>query len=105
MGSTEVTVMIRYRAQPEKADIARRELESLIRTVVATERECAGIWMHLSTSDPGQILLVERWSDEAAYTGPHMRTPHLQSFMSRAREFIAGPPEITFWRGVAGAER
>ena len=105
MGNGDVTVMIRYRAQPGRGDVARRELESLIRTVVAAESECAGIWMHQNTSDPEQILLIERWSDEAAYTGPHMQTPHLQSFMSRAPAFIAGPPEITFWRGVAGAER
>ena len=47
---------------------------------------------------------MEQWADEASYTGPHMQTPHIQAFMARAREFIAGPPEITFWRGVGGAE-
>ena len=88
MGGGDVTVMIRYIAQPGKA---RRELEALVTTVVAEDSE--------------QLLLIERWSDQAAYTGPHMQTPHIQDFITRAREFNAGPPEITFWRGVGRAER
>ena len=105
MGGGDVTVMIRYIAQAGKAETARRELEALVKTVVAEEAACRGIWFHQNTSAPEQLLLIERWTDEAAYTGPHMQTPHIQDFMRRARDFIAGPPEITFWRGVAAAER
>lgn len=103
MGRDDLTVLIRYRALPGKGEVARRELDALIQVVVAEEPACGGIWMHQNTSDPEQLLLVERWSDEAAYTGPHMQTPHIRSFISRARDFIAGPPEISFWRGVGEA--
>ena len=104
MGGSDVTVMIRYLAQAGKATVARRELDALVQVVVAEEPACKGIWIHENTSAPEQLLLIERWTDEASYTGPHMQTPHIQTFMARAREFIAGPPEITFWRGVGGVE-
>lgn len=99
-----VTVLIRYLAQAGKAMVARQELEALVKVVLAEEPACRGIWIHENTSSPEQLLLVEHWTDEASYTGPHMQTPHIRAFMARARDFIAGPPEITFWRGVGGAE-
>lgn len=105
MGGGDVTVMIRYIAQAGKAETAQRELEKLVKTVVAEEPACRGIWIHQNTSAPEQLLLIERWTDQAAYMGPHMQTPHIRDFMTRAPKFIAGPPEITFWRGVARAER
>jgi quinol monooxygenase YgiN len=103
MGGDDVTVMIRYIAQAGKSDRALRELESLVGTVVANEAACGGIWIHQNTESPEQILLIERWTDQASYTGPHMQTEHIQAFMLRARDFIAGPPEISFWRGVGGS--
>ncbi len=99
-----MTVLIRYIAQAGKTEVAKRELGALVKVVLAEEPACRGIWIHENTSAPEQLLLVEHWTDEAAYTGPHMQTPHIQAFMARAREFIAGPPEITFWRGVGGSE-
>lgn len=102
--SGDVTVLIRYLAQAGKSALAKRELDALVEVVLAEEPACKGIWIHESTSVPEQLLLVERWTDEASYTGPHMQTPHIQAFMARARDFIAGPPEITFWRGVGGME-
>ncbi|MGE5927702.1 MAG: putative quinol monooxygenase [Gemmatimonadota bacterium] len=103
-GSGDVTVLIRYLAQAGKSAVAKRELDALVQVVLAQEPACKGIWIHENTAAPEQLLLVERWADEASYTGPHMQTPHIQAFMVRAREFIAGPPEITFWRGVGGME-
>jgi quinol monooxygenase YgiN len=104
MGAGDVTVLIRYLAQAGKSAVARRELEALVDVVLAEEPACKGIWIHENMSAPEQLLLVEHWSDEDAYRGPHMQTPHIQAFMARAREFIAGPPDITFWRGVGGRE-
>ena len=104
MGESDVTVLIRYLAQAGRAAQAKEELAALVKVVLAEEPACRGIWIHENTSAPEQLLLVEQWADEASYTGPHMQTPHIQAFMARAREFIAGPPEITFWRGVGGAE-
>ncbi|HLS48265.1 MAG TPA: putative quinol monooxygenase [Gemmatimonadales bacterium] len=103
--AADVTVLIRYQAQPGKADQARQELDALIRTVVAEEPDCRRIWLHQNTSGPEQLLLVEHWTSEAAFNGPHMHTPHLTAFIARAPNFLMGPPETSFWRGVSGAER
>ncbi len=103
MNKTDVTVVIRYEALPGKADVAQAELADLIRTVVRQEPECRGIWLHQDTTIPEKLLLVEHWTSQEAYTGPHMQTPHLTAFIERGKAFLAGPPEITFWRGVAAA--
>jgi quinol monooxygenase YgiN len=47
------------------------------------------------------MLLIEEWTSEAAYTGPHMQTPHLQAFIGRAGAFLAGPPDIRILRDAS----
>ena len=103
MSKDDVTVAIRYEAKPGMTERAVRELTELIRTVVKEEPACRGIWLHQNTGTPEKLLLVEHWTSQEAYTGPHMQTPHITAFVGRAFEFLAGPPEITFWRGVASA--
>lgn len=103
MPKSDVTVIIRYEAKPGKTETARRELTELVNTVVKEELACRGIWLHQDTATPEKLLLVEHWTSKEAYTGPHMQTPHLTAFVGRAFEFLAGPPEITFWRGIASA--
>lgn len=101
MPSPPVTVLIAYRALPGEAPRALRELGELIATVVALEPDCHEIQLLRDESDPERLLLVEVWTSRAAYLGPHLETPHLGAFKARAREFLAGPPEITFWSPVA----
>jgi len=36
------------------------------------------------------------------FLGPHMQTEHIVAFIARVEEFLAGPPEISFWRGGSG---
>jgi quinol monooxygenase YgiN len=101
MSTEAVTVVITYQARPGLADAACRELATLITTVVAEEPACRGIRLHRDSANPHRLLLIEEWTSEAAYTGPHMQTPHLQAFIGRAGGFFAGPPEIHFWREAA----
>lgn len=54
--------------------------------------------MLVDPADMTNILLYEEWDSEAYYKGDHMGTPHLQKFMIDARGFIAGPPDISFWK-------
>jgi quinol monooxygenase YgiN len=103
MSREPVTVVIYYRAQVGQEDLAKRELAGLVRTVVAQESGCLGIALCQDPSDLTRFLLYECWTERAIYLGPHMNTPHLQGFIQRARGFLVGPPEITFWREVAEA--
>ena len=100
---SDVTVAIRYEAKAGKAETAVRELTELTNTVVREEPACRGIWLHQETGTPEKLLLVEHWTSQEAYTGPHMQTPHMTAFVGRAFEFLAGPPEITVWRGIVSA--
>ena len=99
----EVTVAILYQSQPGQAETARDELGALIATVVANEPDCRGIRLLQDSAEPGRLLLIEQWTSEGAFRGPHMTTPHLQVFMHRARDFLAGPPEIRVWHEVGVA--
>jgi quinol monooxygenase YgiN len=97
LSAPEVFVIINYRAAAGREQEALRELSELVAVVRAAEPDCLGITVVHSAVDPGRIKLIERWTSQEAYLGPHMQTPHLQAFKLRAGAFAAGPPEITFW--------
>ncbi len=93
-----VTVVIRYTALPHQGATAHAAITALVAEVLAKEPDCLGIQVLADPEDDTRIALHERWTSREAYTGPHMRTPHIQAFIQRAADFVAGPPEITFWR-------
>ena len=101
--SGPVVVRVSYQAQPGKADLAACEIASLVAQVHSSEPDCLGISLDRCEDDPGRIVLRERWTSREAYLGPHMQTAWLQSFIGRAGEFLAGPPDISFWQEVAAA--
>jgi quinol monooxygenase YgiN len=105
MASAPVTVIITYQAQPGKGSRARDELAALINEVVAKEPACLGIRLYQDPDDDTRILLYEQWTDRETYAGPHMQTPHIGAFMSKAREFLAGPPAIAYWTLATEARR
>jgi quinol monooxygenase YgiN len=98
MPPAPVTVLIAYRALPGKSAQAREALAALAGTVLAEEPDCLGISLLQNPADDTRFLLHEQWTSQAAYTGPHMQTPHLVAFIQRAAETFAGRPEISFWR-------
>lgn len=91
-----VIVLIEYRALPGRETVARQELARLVAIVLEKEPDCSGIEVLRDQDDGTRIVLYERWSSREAYTGPHMRTPHILDFIARAPDFMAGPPTITF---------
>src|SRR5437763_1637640 len=96
--SSWVTVVITCSIKPDKVEAARRELESVIQTVIATEPACGGIRVHEDPKDPRRLLIIERWESEDAFTGAHVQTPHMQTFMKTAEAFLDGPADFGFWR-------
>ncbi len=96
-GKNNITVLVKYKTQPDKFDEALSALNALI-LEVKKEPNFVIIKMLVDPEDKTNILLYEEWSDEEYYKGDHMNTPHLQKFMGEARSFLAGPPEISFWQ-------
>jgi quinol monooxygenase YgiN len=98
MHNNPVVVVITYQAQSGKGDIALQALAALIAEVVEKEPACLGIRLHQQTDDDTRFLLYELWTDRAAYSGPHMQTLHIRTFIEKAGGFMAGAPEIVFWQ-------
>lgn len=96
-------VIVRYRALPDHADAAEREIASLVATVLASEPDCGGITMLRDSADTTAFTLIEAWPSQEIFLGPHMQQPHIRSFIQAAGGFLAGPPDISFWHPVGGA--
>lgn len=90
-------VLVKYKTQPGKDSLALSSLKSLV-AKVKKEPNSVNIVIHIDPMDKSNILLYEIWANEDYYKGEHMKTPHLQKFMTDARSFLGGPPEITYWK-------
>lgn len=94
--NNNLTVLVKYKSQPEKQAEVLTALNALI-LEVKKEPHFVYIKMFVDPADKTNILLYEEWSDEVYYKGDHMNTTHLQKFIGDSRNFLAGPPEISFW--------
>ena len=95
--NNNLTVLVKYKSQPEKQAEVLTALNALI-IEVKKEPHFVNIKMFVDPADKTNILLYEEWSDEVYYKGDHMNTTHLQKFIGDSRNFLAGPPEISFWK-------
>ena len=93
----DLVVLVKYKTQPAKESEALTALKNLIEKV-KKEPNYVSIKMLVDPIDKSNILLYEQWNDETYYKGEHMNTPHLQQFMKEARLYLAGPPDISFWK-------
>ncbi|UKM66546.1 antibiotic biosynthesis monooxygenase [Flavobacteriaceae bacterium GSB9] len=91
-----VIVLLKFKAQPDKGGHAVSALINLFEKV-KEEPNFISIKLHVDPTDNTNILLYEEWKDQDYYNTEHMNTAHLQEFMANSKNFIAGPPEITFW--------
>lgn len=98
--SKPVTVVITGTIKPDKIEMAKRELEAVIKTVMANEPACHGIRVHDDPKNPQRLLIIEYWDSEEVFTGPHMQTPHMQTFLKKAEAFLDGAAEFGFWREI-----
>ena len=97
-----IVVLVSYRSLPEHVDAAKRAIGTLIATVQSIEPECGGITMLQDAGDSTRLTLIEHWPSQEIFLGPHMQQPHIQSFIQSAGNFLAGPPDISFWHSVSG---
>ncbi len=90
-------VMVKYKTQQNKNVDAIVALKSLINEV-EKEEHFVGIKMYVDPNDNSNILLTEEWENETYFKNDHMKTEHLQKFMNESPAFLAGPPEISYWK-------
>lgn len=100
MTTQPVTVVITCAIRPDELETARRELAAIIKTVMAKEPACRGIRVHEDPRKPQRLMIIESWDSEEIFTGPHMQTPHMQSFLKKAEGFLDGAAEFGFWQEI-----
>jgi quinol monooxygenase YgiN len=105
MTTTPVTVVITCTIQSDKIEIARHALEANIRIVMEREPACHGIYVHDDPKNPQRLLIIEYWESEDAFTGAHMQTPHMQTFLKTAEGFLDGVADFSFWREVIATSK
>lgn len=98
--SVPVAVAVDYRALPGQGDAFHAALQPLLAEVLKEPHYLGITVLRDALGDPDRILLVERWADQAYYTGAHSSTPHLEAFKAVAMPLLAGPPAVTIWSGV-----
>lgn len=98
--SSPVTVVITCNIKPDKIEFARQELEANIKLVMDNEPACYSIRVHDDPKQPHRFLIIEKWESLDVFTGPHMQTPHMQTFLKTAEEFLDGVADFSFWREI-----
>ncbi|TXE07412.1 hypothetical protein ES711_11640 [Gelidibacter salicanalis] len=92
-----MVVLVSYKSQPNKEAQTYNELTKLVERV-KNEPHFISIRLHVNAKDSANILLYEEWDDANYYQTEHMQTDHLQQFIADSRNFLNGPPEISFWK-------
>ncbi len=92
-----LVVIVKYKTQQNKNVDAIVALNNLI-SQVKKEEHFVKIDMYVDPNNNSNILLTEEWNDETYYKNQHMKTEHLQKFIQESAAFLAGPPEISFWK-------
>lgn len=90
-------VIVQYKTLQNKSVDAITGLKKLIEQV-KKEDHFVNLRLHVDQKDNSNILLYEEWDDELYYKNQHMKTEHMQQFIVESQAFLAGPPEITFWK-------
>ena len=92
-----VIVLLKFKTQENKSQEAISEFYKLFEKV-KQEPHFVSITLHQDPKDSTNILLYEEWEDESYYNNEHMNTDYLKAFMDNSRNFLAGPPDISFWK-------
>ncbi|ADB36767.1 putative quinol monooxygenase [Spirosoma linguale] len=80
-------------AKPGAADDLKLALHELVQEV-RTEAACQLYELYQSTEHPERFIMHERWDDEAGLLA-HSQMPHMKVFGDKAKDWLAGPAELT----------
>jgi quinol monooxygenase YgiN len=82
----------RIPVKPERREDAVRLARDVARETVK-EPGCRSYRFWADLEDPGLFFVFEEWEDADALTR-HFTTPHMQVFMTKIPDLVAGAPEI-----------
>lgn len=79
-------------ARPGAEEDLKNGLLSLVQEV-RTEAACQLYELYESTEHPERFIMHEHWDDEAGLLA-HEQMPHMKTFGTKAKDWLAGPPEL-----------
>lgn len=77
-----VTVIARFKMQPDKVDEALKTLGTMAAAVEANEPGALAYVMHRSQVDPLEVYVYEMYADHAAFDA-HRKTPHMEEMQAK----------------------
>ena len=93
-----VHVVARLVPLPGKAADLAAAVEAIIPDV-RREPGCLTYAAHESRDEPGVIVMIEAWADQAALDA-HMQAPAFTSLAARFNTLLAGPPAVERLRRI-----
>ena len=92
----ELTVTANVTAKPGKEAETEKELRALIKET-HKEDGCLRCTLHKSVKEPGQFLIVAKWSSMEALN-QHFKSAHILHFMKITTEILVSPPDIKLFQ-------
>ena len=77
---SKLTIVANIKANPDKIDLVKAELEKLI-SITRAEEGCLQYDLHQDNENPAHFLFYENWESRGLWQ-PHMNAPHLAAYMS-----------------------
>jgi quinol monooxygenase YgiN len=105
MRRQNVTVLVQLRLRPDCIEQGKADLLDFARIVRKTESDCLAIEIAQDIDDATSITMIEKWSNRAAYEGPHLQTPHMKSFVEQSGQYFDGSARICFCEGTVIGEK
>ena len=82
-----LTIVAHIRANADKVDFVKAELEKLI-AITRAEEGCINYDLHQDNEDPAHFLFHENWESRALWL-THMGNQHLQDYMTATEGSVA----------------
>jgi len=79
MNMTQLTIVANIKAQPDKIDLVKAELLTLI-TFTRSEQGCINYDLHQDNDNPAQFIFYENWETRELWQA-HMANDHLKEYM------------------------
>ncbi|MBI4776988.1 MAG: antibiotic biosynthesis monooxygenase [Deltaproteobacteria bacterium] len=94
-----ITIVAMLEAKPGKEEELNKALLELIKPT-RKEAGCINYDLHRSEDDPKKFFFYENWTGKSALD-EHMASPHLTGFVKRAKELLAKPLDVKFYKMVS----
>lgn len=88
-----ITVLAKLKALPGKEAELAEACSQLAKDVQAQEEGCLMYIAHVSIADPSEIVMFEKYKDEAA-SNDHRHSPHFKVAGRKLKDLLMGPPQL-----------